>query len=609
MSLRNPAGHFRIRDGRIAWADEAAHGLLGYAAGTLAGLPPDQVGLPSLPASGAGGDEDGTQAPAAGPIERGPVALRTRQGHSVLADTRAERMDDGSVLCTFTLLARDGQGERLGARSLRDPLTRLPICLAAPEETRGEAPARNGRSGAWVAVCYLDLDRFRDINAGCGMEGGDAVLVEVARRLRRAVPHEASVARVGGDEFAVALACASRSEGRAVLQRIVAALAEPHAMQGRPACLHASLGVAVMRHGEQPTETMLRAAQQAAFLAKRAGGNQVHFFDARQDRDERQRLRMRQRIAQGLARGEFVLSYQPKVDMRRGVVTGVEALVRWQHPERGLLLPAEFVPCIEDHELVERLGDWALGEAARQLAQWLDEGLRTSVSVNVSPRHLLRPSFMPRLAAHLARHPGLAAGMLELEILESTAIEDFPALSRFIAACGELGVPVTLDDFGTGYSSLAWLRRLPGVALKLDRSFVRGMLDDAQDLAIVRGILLLARSLGCTTTAEGVESVAHGHALMALGCTLGQGYGIARPLPARQVAGWIAQYERAPLWGRVEAVDGPRADRLAAGSLKGRLSATGLDEAGNLARNAVPPARGAADERRRDGAPEQPPDE
>ncbi len=551
MPTRNPAGHLRIRDGRIAWADQVAHDLLGYPAGTLAGVPLDRVWLPSPPASGVAADDDGIQVPAAGAVDRCPVALCTGQGHSVLADMRGERMDDGSVLWTFTLLARDSRGERPSARSFRDPLTRLPNRIAALEEPRCVAPARGGRGGTLVAVCYLDLDRFRDINARFGMEGGDAALMEVARRLRKAVPHEATVARTGGDEFAVALSSTSRSRWRAVLQRIVAALAEPCVLQGRPACLRASMGVAVMRHGEQPTEIMLRAAQQAAFLAKRAGGNQVHFFDARQDWDERQLLRMRRRIAEGLERGEFVLSYQPKVDMRRGVVTGVEALVRWQHPERGLLLPAEFVSCIEDHELVEQLGDWVIGEAARQLAQWLDEGLRTSVSVNISPRHMLRPDFMPRLASHLARHPRLAAGMLELEILETTAIKDFPAFSRFIAACGELGVPVTLDDFGTGYSSLAYLRRLPLVALKLDQSFVRGMLDDAEDLAIVRGILLLARSLGRTTTAEGVESVAHGHALMALGCTLGQGYGIARPLPARQIAGWIAEYERAPLWGRV----------------------------------------------------------
>lgn len=263
---------------------------------------------------------------------------------------------------------------------------------------------------------------------------------------------------------------------------------------------------------------------------------------------------IRQSIKEGLTRGEFVLAYQPKVDMRHGVVVGVEALVRWQHPERGLLQPAAFVPLIEDHELVEQLGDWAIGEALRQAADWLADGLKTSISVNISPRHLQRVGFMQRLSFHLDQFQQLHDGVLELELLETAPITDFDGVARLIEACDELGVPVTIDDFGTGYSSITYLRQLPVAAIKLDRSFVRGMLEDAGDRAIVEGILVMTRGLGRKVIAEGVESLAHGDALMAMGCTLGQGYGIARPLPASEVPAWVAGFERSPLWGR--AADG-----------------------------------------------------
>jgi diguanylate cyclase (GGDEF)-like protein len=426
----------------------------------------------------------------------------------------------------------------------------LPNRVPSIDELDPPPQAQEGEAERLLAVCYLDIDRLRNVNEHFGPVGGDAVLREVARRLKAALPHDAVAARVGGDEFALVLSFRNREGCEALVQQILARLAHPYRLQDRSTRLRISMGVALMTHGEQPTEVMLQHAQRAVFFAKRAGGSQVHFFDAGQALEEQQEQQVRQRIQAGLARNEFFLTYQPKVDMRRGVVIGLEALVRWQHPERGLLQPAAFVPLIEDHELVEQLGDWAIGEAVRQAAHWFDLGVQTSVSVNISPRHLLRADFIERLALHLDRFPRLHAGVLELEILETTAIKDFGAVADFIGACEALGVPVTMDDFGTGYSSLTYLRQLPVTALKLDRSFVRGMLDDAEDRAIIEGILVMARGMGRQAIAEGVESVAHGHALMALGCTLGQGYGIAKPLPADQVPDWIAGFERAPPWGK-----------------------------------------------------------
>ena len=264
----------------------------------------------------------------------------------------------------------------------------------------------------------------------------------------------------------------------------------------------------------------------------------------------RPRAGVQKTLQESLAQQEFVLAYQPKVDMRYGKVIGVEALIRWMHPQRGLLQPGAFVPMIEDSVRVEQLGHWVIGEALRQAAEWLAVGAGTPISVNISPRHLMYPGFLAQLDVQLARFPQLPAGALELEIVESAPLEDLDAAARVVEACGERQVPVHLDDFGTGHSCLSWLRRLPVTAVKLDQSFVRGVLAHEEDRVIVRGILAMAEGLGLKAIAEGVESLAHGDALMALGCTLGQGYGIAKPMPAGELPKWRAGFESGPPWGR-----------------------------------------------------------
>lgn len=545
MPTRLLAGHLKICDGQILWADEDAHELLDYPQGSLTDLPfSDLHGLPL--------EEDGASAaellvPARGAADSRHFVLHMRDGGSLVVDMRGERMDDRCTLWSFSPAGRSVRAQRLELLARRDALTRLPNRIPQVDELRQRLRLEDGRL---LAVCYLDIDRFRDINDQFGPMGGDTILREVARRLKAALPHDAIVARVGGDEFALVVAVGSRLQCEDLVQQVLARLAHPYRLQNRSARLQASVGVALMADTEQPTEVMLQHAQHAVFFAKRAGGGQLHFFDAGQALDEQEGLELRRDIVEGVARNEFWLAYQPKVDMRCGRVIGFEGLIRWQHPKHGALQPADFIPLVEDHELIEQLGDWAIGEALRQAAAWQVAGVSTSVSVNISPRHMQRPDFIERLAEHLARHPQLHPGVLELEILETTAIKDFATVAVFIEACKVLGVPVAMDDFGTGYSSLTYLRRLPVAALKLDQSFVNGVIDNAEDQAIVRGILLLARGLGRKAIAEGVESVAHGQALMALGCTLGQGYGIARPMEAVLVPAWIGEYERAPLWGR-----------------------------------------------------------
>ena len=265
----------------------------------------------------------------------------------------------------------------------------------------------------------------------------------------------------------------------------------------------------------------------------------------------------RNEISCGLMRDEFILHYQPKVDMQAGTVIGFEALVRWHHPDLGLLQPAAFIPWIEDHELVEQLGDWAIGQAIHQADEWLASGSRTSIAANVAPRHLLHPDFIKCLEGRIRAAPQLHTGALELEITETSVIADWGQARRVINSCRGMGVAVALDDFGTGYTSLIELRELPVNVLKLDRSLVTGVIDGKVDKALIEGLAVIAGRLGITLIAEGVETWAQGAALMALGCMFGQGYAIACPMPPSDVPGWVALYERTPLWGRDQAFQTP----------------------------------------------------
>ena len=287
---------------------------------------------------------------------------------------------------------------------------------------------------------------------------------------------------------------------------------------------------------------------QALYQAKQAGKNRFHVFDDARDRAVRGHHKKIGRIQRALREGEFALHYQPKVNLRSGAVTGVEALIRWQHPERGLLAPGLFLPDIENHPLAVEVGEWVIATALAQVEAWQTQGLDLPVSVNIAAHHLQQADFVARLKTLLAAHPAVSPERLELEVLESSALEDIGNVSAIIAACAELGVGFALDDFGTGYSSLTYLKRLPARVLKIDQSFVRDMLNDPDDLTIIDGVLGLANAFGREVIAEGVETVAHGVALLQLGCELAQGYGIARPMPAEQLIAWRQHWQPDPRW-------------------------------------------------------------
>jgi EAL domain-containing protein (putative c-di-GMP-specific phosphodiesterase class I) len=322
-------------------------------------------------------------------------------------------------------------------------------------------------------------------------------------------------------------------------------VAQPYVVDpaAEPVLVTASMGATVYPIDRSDADTLLRHADHAMYGAKQSGRNGYLFFDPEHRRRTEERVMAIGRVQEALDQGEFVLFYQPKVDMRAGRVLGFEALLRWDHPQHGLIAPLQFLPLIENTGLSSRVGDWVFGQALEHLSQWRRGGMDVSVSVNVSARHLQEPDFAQRLSELLARHAEPLAEHFELEMLETAAHADIDATSALMARCRALGVRFSLDDFGTGYSTLTYLKRLPVDVLKIDRSFVHHMLDDSQDRAIVEGVIGLARTFGCVVVAEGVESPAQARTLLDMGCDIGQGTGIAAPMPAGQVAAWARQYK------------------------------------------------------------------
>jgi EAL domain-containing protein (putative c-di-GMP-specific phosphodiesterase class I) len=292
----------------------------------------------------------------------------------------------------------------------------------------------------------------------------------------------------------------------------------------------------------------MRHADQAMYVAKQAGKNRYHLFDTAQDNAIKIQREDIANICVALDRREFVLHYQPKVNMSSGEVIGVEALIRWQHPNRGLVAPLEFLPVIEDQAIGLDLGEWVIDTALSQISQWQSMGLQLPISVNISAYQLQQDNFTTRLTALLEAHPDVNPNYLELEILETSALSNISQVFDTMNVCHDLGVRFALDDFGTGYSSLTHLRRLPAYLIKIDQSFVRDMLEDTEDLSIVEGVIGLANTFQRAVIAEGVETIAHGVALLKLCCELGQGYGIARPMPPANIPRWVSSWKVNDAW-------------------------------------------------------------
>lgn len=424
-----------------------------------------------------------------------------------------------------------------------DPLTKLPNRALLSDRLQ-QAMINCDRNCAGLAVLFIDLDGFKEVNDRHGHAFGDELLKVLASRLRTVMREGDTLARFGGDEFVmVAPLDADIKSCQVVLERMLKAVARENRIMGTPVRLTASIGATFYPQSENlDAEQLLRQADQAMYSAKQSGKNQYSFFDADSERAVRDLFHELRRVEEALKLDEFVLHYQPKVDLKTGDVIGVEALIRWLHPVRGLLGPGEFLPVTERHPLSVGLGEWVIRSALEQMQEWQNLGITLPVSVNIDPFHLVRPDFAERLADLLSQYPAIPPADLEIEIVETSSLENFQAVNAVIGQCRDLGVRFGLDDFGTGYSSLTYLRQLPLDYLKIDMSFVRGMLDNPDDLAIVRGVLGLADSLKLPVIAEGVETSRHRDTLVELGCHFGQGYWMSRPISGDEMATWIVQW-------------------------------------------------------------------
>ncbi len=498
---------------------------------------------------------------------RGEIWNRGKYGdvYPELLSISAVRDDQGQIsnfVAVFSDISRlKEQEQQLTQMAYFDALTELPNrVLLVDRMTLSAAQAR--RNNTLMAVCYLDLDGFKSVNDTWGHEIGDLLLVEMAARLKSFIRGGDTVARLGGDEFVLLLVGMNNvDECERAVERMLAVIAQPLHKAPQPIALSASVGMTIFPFDDGDVDALLRHADQVMYRAKQSGKNCYLVFDPVQDRHTRSRYDHLARIYEGMQADQFVLHYQPVVDLRRGRLVGAEALLRWQHPQRGLVAPDDFLPLTEDTDLTVQIGEWVIKSALQQMQRWHLDGHDVPVSINLSGHHLQTANFVQRLDDVLAAYPN-QRGRLQIEVLETAAIEDVVKVSQVIEQCRALDVSFAIDDFGTGYSSLTYLKRLPVTTIKIDRSFVGDMLGDANNLVIVQGILGLAKAFQRRVIAEGVETADQGRMLMQLGCDLAQGFSVARAMPGDELIEWATKWQPDPLWRdiaemRWEAADYP----------------------------------------------------
>lgn len=441
------------------------------------------------------------------------------------------------------------QARRLRQYAHFDDLTGLPN-RALLEDRLQMAIAQSKRWGQMLAVVRLRLEGLEAIRDRHGSQVGDQVLVALARAMKRTLRKTDTLACFEGDKFAALLpALEDEQASLPALNRLLESAAEPIKVGDSTHQLSASIGVAFYPQEEDvDAAQLLRQASQAMHRANAAGKNRYQFFDSAHAFSVPSHPESLDCIRQAIAAQEFELYFQPKVNMLTGKVVGTEALIRWNHPQRGLLPPAQFLPAIADHPLAVELGECVIGSALSQMEKWLEAGFEISVSVNVGSRQLQQSGFAERLSKMLAEHSRVSPSRLELDILETNPPEDAAELSKILTKCRQTGVTFALDDFGAGHLSLAELKGLPVDVLKIDPGFVRDILENPDDLAILEGILGLTSAYRREAVAEGVETIEQGLMLLRLGCELAQGYGIAQPMPAEELPAWAEVWRPDPRW-------------------------------------------------------------
>ena len=474
-------------------------------------------------------------------------ALASKTGRPSHREARMSAIDASEVLCLLRdITERKEYESRIHRLAYFDSLTGLANRRGFLE--RLEREIRRAHQNDWrLAVLFLDLDRFKSINDTLGHAAGDRLLQQAAERLRAItrpgdiVSHDADglgsaeFARLGGDEFTVLLPMINRPEDALpIAERIRASLSTPFAIGGQPLSLTTSIGIAIFPDDGDDAATLIKHADTAMYDAKARGRNSCRYYNPTLTAEAVHRVALEAGLRRALAREEFVLLYQPQIEARSGRIATVEALVRWQPPGGGLVSPLDFIPLAEECGLIDAIGAWVLQRACRDAARWRAHGLDLRVAVNLSPMQFRAHDLIGTVRAALAAS-AMPASHLELEITENALMADDAATHGTLGALRELGIGIALDDFGTGYSSLSYLKRLPLCRLKIDRSFIHGLPDDADNLAIVHAILALARHLGFSITAEGVETAAQAALLGELEADSLQGYLFSRPVPAVEI--------------------------------------------------------------------------
>lgn len=420
-----------------------------------------------------------------------------------------------------------------------DSLTQLPNRILFTNRLQ-QTLAKSEQTKETIAICYIDLDDFKPINDKYGHEVGDQLLVLLSKRLQNNLSQNDTIARLGGDEFALLLkGRKGLNDYTKALDRILMAIEQPFIVSNHTFSISASIGYTVYPNDNNSPDTLLRHADHAMYHAKTHGGKHYHLFDLHLAQLSRNQHQIEEEVAIAIKNNEFRLYYQPQIDIESGETVGMEALIRWQHPAQGLLQPIDFLPFVEHTPLIVGIGEWVINEALSQINEWNHEGMNFYVAVNIAANHLTEKDFTKKLSTTFKKFPEVSGHQLSLEITESAAINDITNVTNIIKACKELGVSFAIDDFGAGYSSLIYLRRLPVDTIKIDRSFIHGMLKDSEDLAVVSSIVTLCKEFRRNVIAEGVENISEAKKLKEFGCLHLQGYGISMPMPADQVMSWI----------------------------------------------------------------------
>jgi diguanylate cyclase (GGDEF)-like protein len=386
---------------------------------------------------------------------------------------------------------------------------------------------------------FLDLDGFKAVNDACGHHIGDALLVEVAERIRSSIRASDTLARIGGDEFVLLADFGEATAAANLADKLVGLVSQPYRIADQEIRVSVSVGIAIYENAAQEAHDLLRNADAAMYHAKALGRSGYCFFEASMNAHAHEQLQLLQELRSAVERHEMVLHYQPKFDAITSSLVGVEALLRWQHPVRGLLSPDQFIPLAEKSGLIVSLGEWVLNEACRQMGEWRAQGHPAwNVAVNLSSLQFSHRGLIQLVREVLERY-SLEPGCLTLEVTESTAMQDADASMVILQKLNDMGVKISIDDFGTGYSSLLYLKRLPATELKIDRGFVRDLAPDTEDAAIVSAIVALGRTLNLNVVAEGIETRAQQEFLTGIGCASLQGFLLGRPMPAARLMEWL----------------------------------------------------------------------